>query len=212
MSILKIVCHNKNTIKIGRELGWLPGARYTNLRDIRDFDKVGLIDIDWKNYDFQKHLRAVQEFQPILTIAKDIECIDELNQILKQAEVLQKYCTYVVIVPKDIRLIQMTVQILQHFLFGYSVPTRHGKTTLPLSFFDRPVHFLGGHPQLQREIATSVDVFSMDCNRFTLDAKLGDFFNGNKFIPHPEGYQRCIRDSIHNINRIWSDYKLERKL
>lgn len=208
MSILKIVCHNKNTIQVGQEFGWLPGARYTNLRDIRNFDNVGMIDIDWKNYDFQKHLRAVQEFQPLLTVARDIECISELNQILKQAAVLQEYCKYVVIVPKDIRLIHISTKIPQHFLLGYSVPTRYGKTTLPLSFFDRPVHLLSGHPQLQREIAKSIDVFSMDCNRFTLDAKFGDFFNGKKFTSHPMGgYQRCIRDSIQNINQLWSDYK-----
>jgi uncharacterized protein DUF6610 len=50
-------------------------------------------------------------------------------------------------------------------------------------------------------------VRSLDCNRFTLDAAFGDYFNGEIFKPHPEGgYERCIEDSLRNINALWKDY------
>ena len=50
-------------------------------------------------------------------------------------------------------------------------------------------------------------VFSFDCNRFTLDASFGDYFDGEIFRPHPTGgYERCIEESIININALWDDY------
>jgi hypothetical protein len=53
------MCHGKQTLRVAARLGWLPGARYTNLRDIKEFAEIGMIDIDWKNYDFRQHLNAV---------------------------------------------------------------------------------------------------------------------------------------------------------
>jgi hypothetical protein len=50
-------------------------------------------------------------------------------------------------------------------------------------------------------------VVSIDCNRFTLDACFGDYFDGEIFRPHPRGgYIRCLTDSISNITDLWNDY------
>jgi catechol 2,3-dioxygenase-like lactoylglutathione lyase family enzyme len=71
----------------------------------------------------------------------------------------------------------------------------------------RPVHLLGGRPDVQRRLAELMPVVSMDCNRFTLDAAYGDYFDGETFRPHPVGgYDRCLRDSIKNINKLWRGY------
>jgi len=70
---LRVICHGRLALKIAMKHGWLPGARYTNLRDIRGFDEIGLIDIEWRSYNFSQHLLAVKSTRPILTIAKDIE-------------------------------------------------------------------------------------------------------------------------------------------
>jgi hypothetical protein len=52
-----------------------------------------------------------------------------------------------------------------------------------------------------------MDVVSFDCNRFTLDAQFGDYFDGRAFRPHPRGgYEACIRASIRNINKLWRSY------
>ncbi len=52
-----------------------------------------------------------------------------------------------------------------------------------------------------------MNVISVDCNRFTLDAEFGDYFDGETFRPHPKGgYKRCLRASILNINRLWETY------
>jgi hypothetical protein len=212
MEVRKYCNHSKKVVNIALERGWFPGARYTNLRDVRgiDLQGIGFIDIDWKNYDFGKHIEIVQEKRPHLTIARDVECIFQLDGILKEAEKLQEFCDNVAIVPKD-RLLHGRIGELipKKFFLGYSVPTKYGGTPLHFSNFLRPTHLLGGRPDVQRKIADKVPVYSVDCNRFTLDARFGDYFDGEIFRPHPiGGYEQCLIDSVKNINLLWLDYRL----
>ena len=97
------------------------------------------------------------------------------------------------------------------FVLGFSVPTKYGATHLhPSAFTNRAVHLLGGRPDVQRTLGNRLHVVSMDCNRFTLDAAFGDYFDGETFRPHPRGgYCRCLRESVRNINALWDDYKLK---
>jgi len=211
MKIRKYINHSKTAIELAIESGWFPGARYTNLRDVKRYNLThrGFIDIDWKNYDFIKHKDVVASHKPYLTIARDVESIFNLDGILKEAEILKKYCRHVAIVPKDKKLDgRLSELIPQEYLLAYSVPTKYGGTTVSTSSFDRPVHLLGGRPDIQRKIAEKLNVVSIDCNRFTYDAKFGDYFDGEIFRPHPiGGYAVCLSASIKNINKIWDTYK-----
>jgi len=210
--ILKFVAHSATVLNIAVSHGWLPGARYTNLRDIRTFPRLGFLDIDFKNYDFFRHLEAAQKTKPMLTVARDIEEKRDLKRILDQAYRLLEWSNRVIIVPKD-RLLESRLckAIPPEFLLGFSVPTRYGGTQLAPSAFKRPVHLLGGRPDVQRKLAEQMPVFSIDTNRFTLDAAFGDYFDGQIFRPHPiGGYQRCLDDSLRNITALWSDYRPKR--
>src|SRR5262249_48354755 len=69
----KFVAHSATVLSIAVAQGWLPGARYTNLRDVRRFGRLGFLDIEWKRYDFQRHLEAAAHTRPMLTVARDIE-------------------------------------------------------------------------------------------------------------------------------------------
>jgi hypothetical protein len=203
---LRVLCHGKPTLKIAARFGWLPGARYTNLRDIRGFDLVGMIDIQWREYDFKRHLQAVKDTRPIVTIAQDVERKNRLAKILDQAWELSQWSSRVVIVPKDPRLAEGLLELIpEPFLLGYSVPTRYGSTVIsPRSFGRRAVHLLGGRPDVQFALSRQLRVFSFDGNRFTLDAAYGDYFKQNRFVPHPTGgYYECIRSSLTEINRLW---------
>ncbi|MFC3881295.1 DUF6610 family protein [Algoriphagus namhaensis] len=206
--MIKIVNHSKKVLDIASKNGWSVGARYTNLRDIKTFKNIAFIDIDWKNYNFKKHLATVKEIRPTMTVARDIENIDDLKSILEEAQILEQYCEYVIVVPKAIELVNQIDMIPERYILGYSVPSKYGKTEIPPeSFGNRKVHLLGGRPDVQRNLATIMNVVSADCNRFTLDAGFGDYFVGDKFIPHSKGgYENCINDSILNINKIWDGY------
>jgi len=207
--LLKFVAHSHRAASIAIRHGWMPGARYTNLRDARRFERLGFLDIDWKSYNFPRHLEAARFTRPLLTVARDVEDIREINRTLDEAHQLQMYAEKVVIVPKDPQLEGcLDTLIPESFVLGYSVPTRYGGTSLPLTSFRRSVHLLGGRPDEQRRLAHFLPVTSLDCNRFTLDARYGDYFDGSRFRPHPNGgYDRCIEDSIVNINRLWHDYE-----
>lgn len=206
--IKRFVTHSKRVLRIAVRYGWLPGARYTNLRDVREFPKIGFVDIDWKQYNFERHLRAVQATRPALTVARDIEHYSQLKSVLTQAEQLARYAEGVVVVPKDRRLVPHFGSIASSFILGFSVPTKYGQTKIAPHCFDGwPVHLLGGRPDTQRTLARLLNVVSVDCNRFTLDAAYGDYFDGETFRPHPVGgYERCVAESLKNINKLWQGY------
>ncbi len=209
MGVLKFVTHSRMVLGIARRFGWLPGARYTNLRDVREFDLLGFLDIDWQDYSFKRHIQAAKQTRPLITVARDVNRAQDLNEILDEAYALLEFAKVVVLVPKDPMLAnQLTQSIPPCFFLGYSVPTKYGQTSIdPKHFGDRPVHLLGGRPDVQRKLADRMNVYSFDCNRFTLDACYGDYFDGDKFRPHPTGgYLRCIRDSLRNVNVLWRDY------
>lgn len=87
------------------------------------------------------------------------------------------------------------------------MPSKYGGTELSPYEFIGDVHLLGGRPDKQRLLGNKMKVYSFDCNRFTLDASFGDYFVGDKFVPHPiGGYDNCIKDSIKQINLIWKNY------
>jgi hypothetical protein len=207
-SVLKFVNHSATVLHVAIAHGWLPGARYTNLRDVRLFPNIGFLDIDWKRYDFRRHLETTSLTKPVMTVARDIEDRRQLTKIIDQAYMLLEYARHVVIVPKDPLLeSRLCKSVPADFLLGFSVPTRYGGTTLSPRAFRRPVHLLGGRPDVQRRLADLMPVFSIDANRFTLDAAFGDYFDGEKFRPHPKGgYIRCLNDSMKNISKIWSNY------
>jgi hypothetical protein len=202
----RYVCHSKKVLDISEKFGWGTGARYTNLRDVKTFSQLGFLDIDWKNYDFDRHLAAAKITNPELTVAQDVTDIGLLPEILAQAEELLKYAKNVAIIPKDIRLNGRIDELIPtKFILGYSVPTRYGGTEIPTEAFgSRPVHLLGGRPDTQRQLAELLNVVSIDTNRFTLDASFGKYFDGNKFIRHPKGgYVRCLEASLLNMNKLW---------
>ena len=202
------MAHSATVLKIAVSHGWLPGARYTNLRDVRIFNRLGFLDIDWKNYDFARHLEAARLTRPLVTVARDIEEKRDLRRIIDQAFRLLEWATHVIVVPKDLSLEKRLCKAIpSEFLLGFSVPTRYGGTQLSPAAFKRPVHLLGGRPDVQRKLADLMPVFSIDTNRFTLDAAYGDYFDGQTFRPHPiGGYRRCLNNSIRNITALWGGY------
>lgn len=206
--VIKFVAHSRTVLSIAVQYGWMPGARYTNLRDVRHLPSLGFLDIDWRSYSFDRHLKAARQMKPLMTVARDILDSSDLENILHEASLLAKHSDHVVVVPKDPKLKnRMSKLIPSEFVLGYSVPTRYGATRIAPEAFKGRVHLLGGRPDVQRQLADSMNVISVDCNRFTLDAAFGDYFDGEKFRRHPKGgYHRCLRESILNINRLWEGY------
>lgn len=205
-SPLKFAAHSKLVQDITTAHGWLPAARYTNLRDVRSYSSLGFLDIDWKDYNFEAHIRAAEKTRPHITIARDVIHLDDLTDILSEADRLLEFSERVAIVPKDERFNHQGLSDLipARFMLAYSVPSRYGGTAVSPEHFDRETHLLGGSPARQLELADKLKVYSLDCNRFTIDAKFGDRFDGTRFISARHlGYRECLTQSVLAINDAW---------
>jgi len=98
-----------------------------------------------------------------------------LEQILDWAEELSQYAENVIVIPKYAEAIE---KIPAKYVLGYSVPTSHGGTPLPIEMFQgRRVHLLGGSwkKQLSYMAALGDDVVSFDNNYIQLQANFGGF-------------------------------------
>jgi len=202
---VRIICHSRYVIDRAIPFGWKPGARYTNLRDVKHLSHVYFVDIDWKNYDFQRHLDAVVRLKPTMTVARDVIEGKHLDDVLHEASVLAAHTQTVIVVPKDPNLRRKRrLGVPDMFRLGYSVPTRYGGTTISPDYYTGDVHLLGGRPDVQRQLAQVMRVKSLDGNRFTYDARFGDYFDGETFRPHPSGgYEECLKASLSNIRELW---------
>jgi hypothetical protein len=211
---LKFAAHSKLVQDITTAHGWLPAARYTNLRDVKSYPALGFLDIDWKRYDLDAHLKAAETTRPHITIARDVLSIDDLDEIISEADALLEFSDRVALVPKDVRFNETGIKSLvpPRFMLAYSVPSRYGGTKVHPNLFDRDTHLLGGSPSRQLELADKFSVYSLDCNRFTIDAKFGDRFDGTRFVEARHlGYHECLRQSVIAINAAWSAVLEERQ-
>lgn len=140
-----------------------------------------------------------------MTVARDVVDAATLDDVLHEASILSEFADTVVVVPKDARLTRRRrLGVPDRFRLGYSVPTRYGGTAIDPEHFTGDVHLLGGRPDVQRKLANAMSVRSLDGNRFTYDAKFGDYFAGTKFLPHPTGgYEACLHASLTNIAKLW---------
>jgi len=143
--------------------------------------EVAFIDNDYFNYDHATHLKAVMALRPKYATVKDVMTPDqcardkiehtELAQILDWAEELAQYTDNVIVIPKY----DCFDQIPDKFVLGYSVPTSHGGTPLPVATFKgRRVHLLGGSWKAQLAHMTELgdDVVSLDTNYVQRQARL----------------------------------------
>lgn len=152
---------------LGFKLGINSNSQIPQSRDIV------FVDNDFKNYDFEKHLRVVKKVRPKYATVRDYIpqtlCKQQgikyysLEEILEQAEELSKYAENIIIIPKDRNVI---FKIPDDYILGYSVPTEYGGSPFSIKEFQgRRVHLLGGSPELQYVLAVeNKNVVSLDNN------------------------------------------------
>lgn len=113
--------------------------------------QITFIDNEYTNYNHKHHLEVVKRFTPkyctVMDVMTEKQCAKDnikyhsLKQILEWAEELSQHAQNVIVIPKY----DCLDKIPEKFMLGYSIPTSHGGTPLPLSRFKgRRVHLLGG--------------------------------------------------------------------
>jgi len=224
MKLIYCAGRNKKLSSIAREAGFLLGARLPG----KSYFPIYFADQDWKNPDREKYMAGLKECRPVMATVLDLEHEDQFTEVMDWAEEAAQYVDRIVIIPKiPFNNIPTGVNGKQVVL-GYSVPSRYGKTTLPLSVFAGwPVHLLGGSPHLQIKYWTDfqgiADVVSLDGNMMNLMATRRCQFwvpgtakgARNRYWPtldEADGYRwgkgayiEAFRRSCENIQAEWRD-------
>lgn len=192
--------------RIAKEEGWRLGFQS---EQICPGNHVEMIDNRWKDYDHNRHLEIVKKHKPLLATAQDIEDINDLPRILKQARELGQYCGRVLLIPK------VKSWLPKGFWLAYSIPTSHGGTQIePEWFGDRFVHLLGGSPKDQACYAKRLNVISLDGN-YAMDlAKHGrvTWQHGEEKIQKLTGERGCypaFRESLRRQKQYWHGERLQ---
>lgn len=164
---------------IAVKMGWMYGFQSTTIREpchasvLMGGHWPGFIDNDYFRYDHGLHLATVEKWRPKYCTVRDVmtreQCEKEgieyysLDQILRWAEELEAYAENVIVIPK----FDCLADIPDKYMLGYSIPTSHGGTPLPIqAFAGRRVHLLGGSPNKQIAYWQELpdDVVSLDNN------------------------------------------------
>lgn len=131
------------------------------------YHPIVFADQDWEHPNRAAYMSALAKHRPRMATVLDLERDDQRDEVLGWAEEAAQYVARVLIIPKVSGIIEAIPRRIggADVVLGYSVPTRHGGTYVPVwEFSGWPVHLLGGSPHRQMELARYMDVVSTDGN------------------------------------------------
>lgn len=139
---------------------------------------VYFADQNWKNPQREKYVEWVEKYQPKIATVIDIENYSQIDEALSWGEDICSYVKEIVIIPKINGIINEIPRSISgtRVTLGYSVPTTHGGTTVPVEEFSGwNIHLLGGNPQKQLNMYDKMEligaqVTSVDCNYISMKA------------------------------------------
>lgn len=173
-------------VKLGFLYGYQSGKTLCHYTGVMRGHEVQFIDNDYFRYDHGRHLEAVARHRPKYATVRDVMTKEQceaagiayydLDTILRWAEELEQYAEHVIVVPKY----DCLDEIPERYVLGYSIPTSHGGTPLPIErFFGRRIHLLGGSPRDQFRYYKMAEpyVVSIDHNYVHKLSQYGQIWN-----------------------------------
>lgn len=184
MAIDLIYCAdgNRRFARIAIEAGFLYGAQLPKTIYFAPY----FADQDFKRPRYTGYIRSLRKWKPYLASVLDIMELRRLDEYLMRAEEVSQFCEEVMLIPKVNGIIKQLPREIngKRVRLGYSVPTRFGGTTVPVSEFqDWPVHLLGGSPNKQFELSKEMNVVSCDGNYAQLMSRYNQFFYPERYHP-----------------------------
>jgi hypothetical protein len=186
-------------------------------------------DQDFKKPNRKKYMEYLEKYKPHMATVVDWEKPGQLDEVISWAKEAARFVSEIIIIPKVMGGIGDIPERVggKPVRLGYSVPTKYGGTENPVwEFGDRPVHLLGGSPQQQMQIATYMNVRSVDGNQAQMMAvRYCQFwmpgtakYARNRFWPtlveagdgikwegenaHHEAFRRSCKNIMEEWNRI----------
>ena len=169
--------------------GWTYGAQMPSTV----YRPPQFIDQNWKNPKRDVYMQRLAIHKPRMATVLDLEHEDQFDEVMDWAlEVSYHVTESIIIIPKAMGIIERIPETIngKQVILGYSVPTTHGGTYVPLwEFGNRPVHLLGGSPAKQFELMRYLNVVSID-NNYTASI-------ARKFIKfYSQGTHHYLRETI----------------
>jgi len=150
----------KTAIDAGFIYGAQPLRKFYHPIDFADIDPNAVPSKD-------AYITALAKYRPNLATVIDWTAWQQLPEVLEWAEEAAPHTKTIIVIPKVVNGITALPRIIGGIpiRLGYSVPTTHGGTEVPIwEFRDRPVHLLGGSPHAQKKLSYYLNVFSVDGN------------------------------------------------
>ena len=162
-----IYCGGGNPIfaQIAVDAGFLYGAQLPDTV----YHPLFFADQNWKKPNRPAYMNALRKHRPVMASVLDFERMEQLSDVLEQAEEAAQFVEVIMLIPKCFGGIAKLPRMIggKHIRLGYSVPTKHGGTAVPVwEFAGWPVHLLGGSPHAQMRLRPYFDVRSVDGNMF----------------------------------------------
>lgn len=196
---------NKRFMQIACDAGFMAGAQLPN----KVYHNLYFADQNWKKPNMDRYIAALKKERPALATVIDIEREEQLAEALNWAESAAPHITEaVILIPKVCGIIPQIPEVIggRPVRLGYSVPTTHGGTPVPVwEFRGRPIHLLGGSPDMQLYLRRYLKVESADGNYMQKMALKGKFWHGGALPKGKEtawGYldeigRRGVQDGIY---------------
>lgn len=142
---------NQRLMEIAVHAGFQPGAQLPGTVYFAPY----FADQDWKKPDRDGYMQALAKHLPMMATVLDWEYPEQFAEVMNWAEEAARYVQQsIVIIPKVLTGIEAIPNCIggKEVVIGYSIPTKHGATCLPIWELEgRKVHLLGGSPHRQMQ-------------------------------------------------------------
>ena len=205
---------NYNFYKIAIETGFKYGVQLPD----QVHGELYFADQNWKVPDRKKYMLGLAKHKPHMATVLDLEFKQQFNEVIEWAEEASQYVDVIQIIPKVNSIIKKIPQHIngKQIILGYSIPTKFGKTDVPVKEFKNwEIHLLGGTPHKQFEVWKEMKkicfIKSIDGNYYRLKAtKFCEYWKSpGKWVA--DGYQNkvnahyeCFKKSCLNIYEFWN--------
>ena len=163
MELIYCAAGNARFAQIAIDTGFLYGAQLPGTT----YHPIWFADQNWKKPDRAKYMAALAEHRPHMASVLDLERADQIDEVLSWAEEAAQWVNVVMIIPKAFGIIPFLPRRIggAAVRLGYSIPSKHGGTQVPVWEFDGwPVHLLGGQPHEQIRLSHHFNTVSIDGN------------------------------------------------
>ena len=224
---MQILCAggNKRYVEIGFMHGFMHGARLPNQSE--HYASIFFADQNWKTPNLDAYLKSIKKYRPYLATVRDWESKKQFEEVMEWGKAISPFVRKIIIIPKVLQGIPRIPPTIggKEVVLGYSIPTSHGGTTIPIEEFEGwPIHILGGSPQKQisiwKQLRKKSRVISCDGNYMLKLARNNQFWSPkaiksakNRFWPqlqevgagmitHDSNYEACRR-TCESIKNSW---------